>query len=261
MSYLTLLQIDMPTYFAAGVSIRLDTHEIPAAYAPDIGNSHGREARSRLAAAEADKRDGVCMAERPVDCLNEQGAGALKFLGRNLEIPFYCISVNNYDPPPYAPTSSIPALEEAQERERSPSSELSPAPSSASSTSGHLLPRTKGLRASTKAQAFLQPPRKKRSESPVKAQTVTPAIDHQESIASIPQTIEPPMLSSTRAISLNIKLDPIRSFCRTRKRSLRDIKVDVYVNGTLSTSTLIWAPPKQCDSVGMEYALSGERQL
>lgn len=247
----------MPTYFAAGVSLRLKTQDVPTTFIPDIGFDKGFKAQERLAAAEADRANGTRMLERPIDCLGEQGEGALKFLGRSLEVPFYCMSVQ-YERQSSPWTSRVDSTVSVPAEVRGSSSELSPAPSSSSSTAGQPLPKFKALRASTQAQAMTLP-------SPELPTTVDKAIPKAEKAGSSltrrfqtvsidPQPPLPHTSNSVKGISLELKLDPVKSFCRSKQMSLKDLKVDIYVNGTLANSTLIPVRSRMRE----EHAFSGK---
>lgn len=261
--------------------MKLATHAIPDPESREVFRGHGKAAQRELASAEAALASRVRMTEEPVECLVEQGDEALKFLGKNMQAPFYCIAVNQGLSRARSKASEAHSFRTPRHsRERSTvSSSLSPAPSTpsasfAETTKPEWPPRSRSLRSSTQGQPTkpgLEPANGPGGSS-MKLSIGNHAMEEAKhgktqprnaglmgkSAFQLPNSGGTLIPKQTQGLSLEIKFDPLRSFCRSRVVEYKDIKIDVYFNGQLSTSALISARHKHEPS-GTVRTFAGEQ--
>lgn len=106
----------MPPYYPAGLTIILETHDAGALETANVTANTGAEARQLLAQAELALSSGERLSEEVVDCLAEQGEGALKFFGKHQTMPFYCVAVNRR--PPFVLQKGVTAWPAANRKQR-----------------------------------------------------------------------------------------------------------------------------------------------
>lgn len=241
----------MPPYYAAGLTIRLETHEAGALEDTIVTANSGAESKRLLAEADLALSSGERLSEEPVDCLAEQGDSALKFLGKNQTMPFYCMAVNRR--PPFVATfkqMSDCSLTVISVYGASVGDQLDPAsgadnenePATASKPKIKL--RLRSTRSSTHTalpedqQAFQPAPQPPSSDAtyPTVGMPLGPTRTPTP-VSSIP--MGQPLSLDYRPVTLKVQLDPVKSFCRSPRVVFKDLKMEVFFNGVLTHSTLV----------------------